>query len=170
MPTKSKLPYTKALKYAKAARCALGIPKAVIVGSIRRENPIIGDIDLLTTHTLTGVKLTKNAIAAGWQFKKIRQGLNLISGRITSPANETMPIDIFKTSSSHTIFAAALFHYTGSKQYNIRVRKLAKLRGYKLNQYGLFKTGKLKSIPLNNEYDIMRILGITLRTPNDRQN
>src|SRR3989338_2865285 len=36
-------------------------------------------------------------------------------------------------------FGAALQYFTGSKDHNIELRKIAEEQGYKLNEYGLFK-------------------------------
>ena len=36
-------------------------------------------------------------------------------------------------------YGAALLYFTGSKGYNIELRKRAIARGLKLNEYGLFK-------------------------------
>jgi DNA polymerase (family 10) len=39
-------------------------------------------------------------------------------------------------------FGAALVYFTGSKDHNIVLRSLAKDRGLKLNEYGVYRTGK----------------------------
>ncbi|HEY8449308.1 MAG TPA: PHP domain-containing protein, partial [Bacillota bacterium] len=38
-------------------------------------------------------------------------------------------------------FPAALQYFTGSQAHNVRLRALARARGYKLNEYGLFRLG-----------------------------
>ena len=64
-----------------------------------------------------------------------------------------------------------LFHYTGSKLYNIRTRFYAKKKGWLLNQYGIWQKGnKLKKIKkkIKTEKDLIRFLGISYKNPVDR--
>ncbi len=53
-------------------------------------------------------------------------------------------------------WGSALLHYTGSKQFNIRCRSVAKSRGLMLNQYGLWEA----DVPLarETEADVLRAL------------
>ena len=66
-------------------------------------------------------------------------------------------------------WGAGLFYFTGSKSYNIRIRKEAIKKGYKLNEYGLFdkKTGKM--VAGKTELEICRKLGIPFLKPEKRQ-
>ncbi|KKU16781.1 MAG: polymerase X family protein, partial [Candidatus Giovannonibacteria bacterium GW2011_GWB1_45_9b] len=57
-------------------------------------------------------------------------------------------------------FGAALQYFTGSKDHNVEVRKIAIKKGYKLNEYGLFK-GK-KNIAAEFEEKIYKKLGMDL--------
>ena len=54
-------------------------------------------------------------------------------------------------------FPFALQHFTGSKEHNTVLRGVAKEKGYKLNEYGLFKGDEL--IPCKSERDIFGHLG-----------
>ncbi len=49
-------------------------------------------------------------------------------------------------------------YFTGSMEYNIKMRNIAIEKGYLLNEYGLFKD----KIPMkiNSEKDICNILGV----------
>jgi len=42
-------------------------------------------------------------------------------------------------------YGAALMYFTGSKDHNIALRELGRKKGYKINEYGLFKLGKRSS-------------------------
>ena len=61
----------------------------------------------------------------------------LVSGRRTIRIQmyEGMQVD-FLIVEAHQ-FEAACLHFTGSKWMNIKCRKVAKIMGFKLNQYGL---------------------------------
>jgi DNA polymerase IV (family X) len=39
-------------------------------------------------------------------------------------------------------FGAALLYFTGSMEFNVELRKLARSKSMKLNEYGLYKNGK----------------------------
>ena len=58
------------------------------------------------------------------------------------------------------VYGAALQYFTGPRVFNIKLRKLAIKKGYKLSEYGLFdrKTGKL--IAAETEEEIFKKLGV----------
>ena len=69
-------------------------------------------------------------------------------------------------------FATALMYFTGSKNFNIKMRKLIKKEGYsKLNEYGLYKiskSGKEQKVETKTENDIFEKLGLKYISPKDR--
>lgn len=89
-------------------------------------------------------------------------------------------VDLFLATEEEKPFA--LFHFTGGRDYNIRVRAHAKRAGYILNQYGLFCANlsraarsskeKRRRVPgskaIKTERDLARFLGVTYRPPKER--
>lgn len=67
-------------------------------------------------------------------------------------------------------FPYALLHYTGSKENNIRLRGIAKRKGYQLNEYGLYYHGtkNLVNSNIKTEQDIFTELGEAYLEPTDR--
>jgi len=65
-------------------------------------------------------------------------------------------------------WGAAWQYFTGSKEHNIAIRRLAIKHGFKLNEYGLFK-GK-KQIAGKNEKQIYKKIGLCWIPPEIRQN
>ena len=65
-------------------------------------------------------------------------------------------------------FGAALQYFTGSKDHNILIRKIAKKKGLKLNEYGVFK-GK-KKIAGKNEKEVYQAIGLSYIEPELRNN
>jgi DNA polymerase (family 10) len=61
---------------------------------------------------------------------------------------------------------AMLLHLTGPKEYSIFTRIVAKKKGYRLNQYGLFKGDKC--VASKTEKEILDTLGIKHLEPVDR--
>jgi len=77
-------------------------------------------------------------------------------------------VDLFVAAPEHRAFA--LLHYTGGREFNIRVRAHAKARGLLLNQYGLFsrQTGKRVAKKFATERSILSHLGVTNVPPSER--
>jgi DNA polymerase (family 10) len=64
-------------------------------------------------------------------------------------------------------FPYALMYFTGSKEHNVRLRGIAKKKGLKLNEYGLF-AGE-KPIKLKSEEEIYHMLGLAYVVPELRE-
>jgi DNA polymerase (family 10) len=86
---------------------------------------------------------------------------------IVSYRDVKIQVDIFNVIRKELPFA--LMHFTGSKQYNIRVRAYVKRLGYTLNQYGLFDhKGNNIADGIKTERGLTKLIGITHRDPCDR--
>ena len=77
-------------------------------------------------------------------------------------------LDLFLVSEESLPFA--LFHYTGSKIFNIRTRAHVKRMGMLLNQYGLFDatTGKKVKSGIKTERDLFKYINVTYKSPKQR--
>jgi DNA polymerase (family 10) len=162
--------------------------ESIVVGSIRRKRPFIKDIDVLiitkaeplgvkggrapftNDNVLSSIHLTapkigdKLSIVRTYAAGTRRRSLILRAGR------RHYRVDLFLATTKEKPYA--LFHYTGSAKYNIRIRKVAKIKGWRLNQYGLFDTtGKRirNSHKVQTEQDLARLLGVSYRLPTDRE-
>jgi DNA polymerase (family 10) len=65
-------------------------------------------------------------------------------------------------------YGAALVYFTGSKAHNIAIRRLAIKRGYKINEYGVFKGAK--RIAGKTEAEVYQRLGLPFIEPELREN
>ena len=65
-------------------------------------------------------------------------------------------------------FGSALQYFTGSKEHNIALRKIAIDKGFKLNEYGLFRGKKI--IAGKTEESIYESLGLFCVEPELREN
>jgi DNA polymerase/3'-5' exonuclease PolX len=63
-------------------------------------------------------------------------------------------------------WGAALMHYTGSADFNIRMRTIAISKGFLLNEKGLFR-GDVK-IPTTSEASIFELLDVPYVSPSER--
>ena len=145
--------------------------KIEIVGSVAREEDHVKDIDflvitphmvhdLLETVYFTTDKITINKITDCGD-RKCFVHLNVEGHRLK--------IDIFYAIKADESFA--LLHHIGPKSYLLRIRRLAKSRGYLLNQYGIFDrdTGKKVGGKFNTVCDIQKFLDISCRPPHKRR-
>jgi DNA polymerase (family 10) len=68
-------------------------------------------------------------------------------------------------------WGAALQYFTGSKEHNVHLRSLAKAKGLKINEYGVFDANdETKRIAGQEEDDVYRALGLNWIPPELREN
>lgn len=135
--------------------------KVEISGSLRRMKETIGDIDILITSKkpekvmefFTTMEDVKSVIAKGLTKSSVllKEGmqadLRVISGRN---------------------YGAALLYFTGSKQHNIALRKIAIKKGFKLSEYGIFDK-KANMLAGKTEEDCYKKLGLMYIEPELRE-
>ena len=114
--------------------------KLTLAGSYRRGKSQSGDIDCLISSPNFDLREVINLLQ---KYRLIRGVLALrkekFMGIIRCPQDpqaQAMRLDIeFVPSQS---WGSALLYFTGSREFNIELRRLAKSRGWKLNQLGLW--------------------------------
>jgi DNA polymerase/3'-5' exonuclease PolX len=113
---------------------------AKIVGSYLRRKSFSRDIDvMIVSNKKTILDEYVEYIHTCAKFKSIHiysQGPDKMSLLVKYGANY-LKIDVFTSTVVHQ--HAMLLYATGSKNFNIRMRAIAKKQGYLLNQRGLFK-------------------------------
>lgn len=83
---------------------------------------------------------------------------------VQSPSFKTRRIDIRLVPIKE--WYTALLYFTGSVDFNIRMRYEAKRKGYLLNEHGIFQNGR--SLKVYSEKDVFDILGIKYLEPEQR--
>jgi DNA polymerase (family X) len=132
-------------------------------GSLRRMRETIGDIDLLAAAedgvaaiaALTGWKRVRRVLAAG----KTKASVLIAAG----DAERQVDLRLVAPDS----FGAALQYFTGSKAHNVKLRGLAKERGLKVNEYGVFRGEK--KIAGGDEAGVYESLGLPWIPPELRE-
>lgn len=118
-----------------------------LVGSYRREKPMLNDIDIISVNYIT-INPTnphhRDTHDDGQPDHHDGDILIIRSGDtkvklLYKYGDEYFPIDILFTSRERYPFA--LMHFTGSKEFNIHMSKHAQAMGYKLSVNGLYKKG-----------------------------
>jgi DNA polymerase (family X) len=117
-----------------------GAEKVTIAGSARRRRDTIGDADMLAV-----AKDAKSTAAIMDEFIKTPGVVNIIAHGDTKSSiklRDGLNVDLRVVPAES--YGAALNYFTGSKDHNVALRKIAVARGWTLNEYGLFKkpTGK----------------------------
>jgi DNA polymerase (family 10) len=66
-------------------------------------------------------------------------------------------------------FGAAMQYFTGSKEHNVKVRKVAISNGLKINEYGVFKKETNEKVAGSNEKKVYEALGLEFIPPELRE-
>lgn len=131
-----------------------------LAGSLRRRKDTIGDVDILVSSSkpekvmdfFTSMKEVADIIAKGHTKSSIR-------------LDNDIQVDLRVVEDKS--FGAALQYFTGSKNHNIRLRKIAIEKKLKLNEYGLF-SGK-EAVAGKTEQEVYKKLDLQYIEPELRE-
>lgn len=137
------------------------VGKISIAGSLRRRKETIGDIDILVTSSEPG-KVMELFVSLPEVEEVFAKGVTKSSVRLKNGLNCDLRVV------EEDSFGSALQYFTGSKDHNIALRRIAMDKGYKLSEYGIFK-GK-KKIAGKTEEEVYRALGLSYIEPELREN
>lgn len=140
-------------------------PLFKLVGSNRRGNQAdYGDIDLIVTQTsLDNVKKVIESVLD--IVSTPRQGSKIMS-LVIEYKDKELQLEISLVDKD--TFGAASIGMTGSNEFNIALRSIAKKKGFLLNNYGLFDRDSNKLIAGKTESDVFKALGIKFIPPAKR--
>jgi len=137
------------------------VEEIVIAGSVRRRKETIGDVDILI--------ISKNPKPVMDYFVNMTDVIHVYAhGETKSAVKMKNGLDVDLRVVPKDSYGAALNYFTGSKDHNVALREIAVKKGYKLNEYGLFK-GK-KRIAGRTEEEIYNALGMSYIEPEIREN
>ncbi len=134
-------------------------------GSTRRRKSTVGDIDILVGSNKPQ-KVLNYFVSLPGIVKVWGKGATKASIRL----NAGFDVDLRVVPERQ--FGSALQYFTGSKEHNVVLRKIAISKGLKLNEYGLFsaKNGGSKLIAGKTEKEIYEALGMNYMEPELREN
>ena len=153
-----------------------------ICGSYRREKLTSGDIDVLIT--IPDKKNVSDISHLSSIVEKLKENITtnnkqpLIVDDITDKNYETKYMGFAKYKNKpvrridiryvlYESYFSALVYFTGSAELNKNMRTLAKEKGLKLSEYGLF-TKDDKMLKINSEEDVFKHLGMDYIEPKNR--
>jgi len=132
-------------------------------GSLRRMKETVGDIDILAAGK-NGTKIIKYFTQFPGVSHVLAAGETKGSVMMSTERGERQ-VDLRIVDESE--YGSALQYFTGSKAHNIKLRGMARSKGLKISEYGVFR-GK-KKIAGFDEKEVYKILGLPLILPELRE-
>ena len=176
-------------KFSFARACAESLhdwlhPFAVRIetaGSIRRELPLVGDVDLVViptlkehrnllqeverTENLTANEIRRKCAEKGWEI--LKDGAQYFVFNAVAPASGTVvQVDIWFATAEN--FGSLLVCRTGSKEHNIKLcQRATELGGHWNTSKGVTRGGQL--LPATTEEEIFAALDLPFVPPTARR-
>jgi DNA polymerase (family 10) len=136
------------------------VEKISAAGSLRRLKETIGDIDILVAGE-KGEEIIRAFTHLSDVLEVLAEGAT--KGSVVVAGGHQIDLRVVPRDA----YGAALQYFTGSKAHNIRLRSMARDKGLKLSEYGVFK-GK-KRIAGKTEEDVYGSLGLPWVPPELRE-
>lgn len=141
------------------------VKKAELAGSLRRRKETIGDIDILVScenkdrkkvsDYFSGLPIVKQTLAKGDTKVSV----------VLKESGKQVDLRIVDENE----WGSALQYFTGSKEHNIHLRLIAKNKGYKISEYGIFNTDNNKRVAGATEEKIYKTMDFQMIPPEMRE-
>ena len=131
-----------------------------VCGSIRRRKEIVRDMDILIASD-NHEKVTSFFVSMP-EVEEV-----LVTGETKTSVRMRFGIEADLRVVSREEFPYALMYFTGSKEHNVRLRGIAKKKGWTLNEYGLFEGESL--VKCKSEQEIYRAFDLPFIPPELRE-
>jgi DNA polymerase (family 10) len=139
------------------------VKKLELAGSYRRGRETIGDLDVLV--------VASDRAAAMDHFESYPDRSQTIARgeekKISIRVGKAFQVDMRLVDDEQ--FGAALQYFTGSKEHNVRLRRLAQSKGLKINEYGVFRESDDQRIGGQSEEEVYTAVGLPLIPPELRE-
>ena len=145
---------------AERVRALKGVTQVELAGSFRRRRESVGDLDLLVSGGDA-----EQVMRAFTSHESVADVLG--HGDTKSSVRLTTGLQVDLRVVPEASFGAALLYFTGSKEHNIELRKLAIERGWSLNEYGLTQGERV--VAARTEQDVYQALGLAWIPPELRE-
>jgi DNA polymerase (family 10) len=135
-----------------------------LTGSYRRGKETVGDLDILVVSADAGEVMDRLA-----EFPETATVLGRGDTKMSIRAHSGLQVDLRVVPAES--YGAALQYFTGSKDHNVVLRGLAKQRGLKINEYGVFRVrgDKEQYIAGATEADVYATLDLPVFPPELRE-
>ena len=159
-----RLPLSAAAQYAEPLKAFLagvaGVVRVEIAGSYRRGRETVGDLDVLIS-----ARRGSSPFEALKSYRDLRALTSQGTTKASGVLRNRLQVD-FRVVQPES-FGAALQYFTGSRDHNIRMRRRAQERGFKLSEYGLFRDSA--RVAGRTEEEVFAALGLPWIEPELRE-
>ena len=138
------------------------IKKMEWAGSYRRGRETVGDLDLLVVASDRGAAMD-HLESYPDRSQTIGRGDTKISIRV----GNAFQVDMRVVEADQ--FGAALQYFTGSQAHNIHTRRIAKEKGLKINEYGVFNLEDDSRVAGRTEQEVYSAIGLPWFDPEIRE-
>lgn len=139
-----------------------GVEDAAYCGSLRRFRDTVADLDILVA-TSDPSSAARRLLELGW----IRQVIASGNTKTSVVTHSGLQVDV-RMVPKHQ-WGAAILYFTGSKEHNIRLRRLAIEREWVLSEYALSEAGTGAVVAEETEEAIYDALGLPWILPTIRE-
>ena len=137
------------------------VKNVLVAGSVRRMKETIGDADFLVASDRPMITMD--------YFVSMPEVVDVIGkGETKSSVRLKTGMEVDVRVLPEDSFGAGLQYFTGSKDHNVALRRIAQRKGWKLSEYGLFRGSK--RIAGRTEEDVYEKLGLQWIPPELREN
>jgi DNA polymerase (family 10) len=141
------------------------VKEAELAGSLRRKKETIGDIDILiSSDEKNRKKIITKFVSLPFTKEVLAKG-DTKASVILKDFNKQVDVRIINPDE----WGSALLYFTGSKEHNVQLRTIAREKGYKISEYGLFDAKTDKRIAGSTEEEIYNKLGFEWIPPEMRE-
>lgn len=138
------------------------VQRASVAGSTRRMKETIGDIDILATS-----RAPDKVIDFFTKMPSVSDVLSKGETKSSVRLKEGIQVDLRVVKDE--VFGAALLYFTGNKEHNIILRRIAIEKKLKLSEYGLFDKKTEKIVAGRTEEEVYKKLGMDYIEPEMRE-
>ena len=112
---------------------APGVDRIEVAGSYRRRKETVGDVDILAACDGDGKAVVDHFTSFSGALRVEAAGDT--KGNLILPSGLSVDLRVIPSES----YGAALHYFTGSKEHNVRIRKMAVKQGLKVSEWGVFE-------------------------------
>lgn len=150
-----------------------------VCGSYRREKPTSNDIDVIVAHPAIKTKIQAKKSDLMRKFIHTLENIGFIEDSFTSEDVATKWMGVCRLNKDSLLrrldirfipqesYYTAVLYFTGSGEFNRRMRSVALSMGYTLNEYRLLDD-KGKPMKVNSEMDVFNYLNMEYLQPSER--
>ncbi len=131
-----------------------------LAGSLRRMKETVGDLDVLATGKRK--RIIQAFVEMPWVTEVLARGETKASVLM-----EDRQVDLRVVDDGE--WGSALQYFTGSKEHNVHLREIAKERGLKINEYGVFSIETGERLAGAAEEEVYAILELAYIPPELRE-